>query len=139
MEQIKKQNITSALREYCDRYESQTRASLTMRGVSPATITQMLNGKWEKISDEMWRNVAAQIDYKDERWEAVETMLFKRLTAILTDAQENALVMAVCGDAGSGKTFASKHYAKLNRQVFMLCCNEYWNRKDFLQELSRRG
>jgi DNA transposition AAA+ family ATPase len=135
MEQIKKQNITSALREYCDRYESQTRASLTMRGVSPATITQMLNGKWEKISDEMWRNVAAQIDYKDERWEAVETMLFKRLTAILTDAQENALVMAVCGDAGSGKTFASKHYAKLNRQVFMLCCNEYWNRKDFLQEL----
>ena len=53
MEQIKKQNITSVLREYCDRYESQTRASLTMRGVSPATITQMLNGKWEKISDEI--------------------------------------------------------------------------------------
>lgn len=135
MESIKKQNIATALSTYCERYESQTRAANSLKNVSPATISQMVNGKWDMIKDEMWRNVAAQIGYKEEKWEAVETSGYRRMMKILADAQENALVMGICGDAGTGKTFACKQYEKGNRQVYHLCCSEYWNKKVFLSEL----
>lgn len=135
MENIKKQQIANALRGYCERYDSQAKAANSMKNVSSATISQMLNGKWELIKDEMWRNVAAQICYKDEKWNAVATRDFTTLMRILSDVQENALVMAVTGEAGSGKTFALRQYTNSNKQVYMLCCNEYWNRKAFLNEL----
>lgn len=135
MEAIKKQQIVNTLKEYCERYGSQNRAANTLTGVSSATISQMLNGNWDLIKDDMWRNVAAQIGYKDEKWTAVETGDYRRMTAILTDIKENSLVMAVTGAAGSGKTFAVKQYAASNSGVYLLCCNEYWNRKLFLNEL----
>ena len=135
MDKIKKQNIVNHLQTYCERYDSQKRASNSLKGVSAATISQMLSGKWELIADDMWRNVAAQIGYKDEKWEAVETKDFRLLTRLLDEAKENTLVMGVTGDAGSGKTFALKHYTASHKQTYLLCCNEYWNRKTFLSEL----
>lgn len=135
MEDIKKQQIANALRGYCERYDSQAKAANSLKNVSPATISQMLNCKWELIRDDMWRNVAAQIGWKEEKWNAVATRDFTTLMRILGDVKDNALVMAVTGDAGSGKTFALKQYTESNKQVYMLCCNEYWNRKAFLNEL----
>ncbi len=135
MEVIKKQNIAQALRIYCERYESQNKASNSLKGVSAATISQMLNGKWELITDEMWRNVASQIGYKETKWEAVETGDYLRMMALLKDVQENSLVMGITGDAGTGKTFACKQYTAEHKQTYLLCCNEYWNRKMFLTEL----
>lgn len=135
MEEIKKQQITLALKRYCDRYESQKRAANSLKDVSAATVSQMLNGNWSQISDEMWRAVAAQTGVKDTNWEAVETTTYKRMTKILSDCQTGALVMGVTGDAGTGKTYAVKRYAESHRQVYVLCCNEYWNRKLFLSEL----
>lgn len=135
MEEIKKQQITLALKRYCDRYESQKRAANSLKDVSAATVSQMLNGNWSQISDEMWRAVAAQTGVKDTNWEAVETTTYKRMTKILSDCQTGALVMGVTGDAGTGKTYAVKRYAESHRQVYVLCCNEFWNRKLFLSEL----
>ena len=135
MEEIKKQQITLALKRYCDRYESQKRAANSLKDVSAATVSQMLNGNWSQISDEMWRAVAAQTGVKDTNWEAVETTTYKHMTKILSDCQTGALVMGVTGDAGTGKTYAVKRYAESHRQVYVLCCNEYWNRKLFLSEL----
>lgn len=134
MEQIKKQQIANALQKYAERYESQNKAAVAI-GVSSATVSQIINGNWELIKDEMWRTVASAINFKSEKWEAVPTTDFQIMTQILADAKENALVMAITGNAGSGKTFACKQFADNNKQVYMLCCNEFWNRKTFLQEL----
>lgn len=135
METIKKQQIVNALRIYCERYASQNKAANTLKDVSAATISQMLNNNWDLIKDDMWRNVAAQIGYKDEKWTAVETNDYRRIMALLNDVKANSLVMGVTGDAGTGKTFACKQYTASTKHVYMLCCNEYWNRKLFLTEL----
>ena len=83
----------------------------------------------------MWRNIAAQIGYKDEKWEPVQTGNFKRLTAILEDVQSNSLVMAVTGDAGTGKSFTLKQYVLQSPRAYLLQCSEFWNKKLFLTEL----
>lgn len=135
MKQNEKEAIAAKLRAYVENKESQNSAAKSLRGVSAATVSQILNGKWDLIADDMWRTVANQIGYDPRRWVIMQTAGFCRMTDILTDAQQNSLVMAVVGDAGCGKSQAIKVYAERNRGVIALSCSEYWNRKEFLGEL----
>lgn len=134
MKQTEKEAIAAKLRAYVESKESQN-AAKSLRGVSAATVSQMLNGNWELISDDMWRTVANQTGYDPRRWSVVETEGYTRMTQVLTDAQQHSLVMAVVGDAGCGKSQAIKAYAEQHRGVIALSCSEYWNRKEFLSEL----
>lgn len=135
MTQTEKTAIAAKLRAYVESKESQNAAAKSLRGVSAATVSQILNGKWELIADEMWRTVANQTGYDSRQWSVIETEGYSRMTDVLTDAQQNSLVMAVVGDAGCGKSQAIKNYAANNRGVIALSCSEYWNRKEFLTEL----
>ena len=132
-----KEMIRVRLGEYCEMKGSQKRAAPSLGGVSPATVTQIVTGKWELINEKMWRSIAAQIGVKQTRWNIVETRNYKALSDIFADAQENALVLAVCGEAGTGKSLTAAHYGAENPNVYVLACSEYWNRKTFLRELLR--
>ena len=134
MKQTDKKAIASALKEYCDLKGSQNAAARSI-DVSSATISQMLNKQWDLIRDEMWRKVAGKIGYERRKWTVVRTRGFNRMTDILTDAKEDSLVFAVTGEAGCGKSESIKCFARRNRNVLHLCCNEYWNRKNFMEEL----
>ncbi len=130
-----KLEITQKLRLYCDRHGSQNKAANTLKGISSATISQLLNQNWDLITDEMWRNLASQIGWNQNTWEVVQTRDYKLVTKLLTDAQDYSNVFAITGEAGSGKSVAVRQYADGNKNAYLLCCNEYWNRKFFLTEL----
>ena len=132
-----KEMIRVCLEKYCEMKGSQKRAATSLVGVSPATVTQIVTGKWELINEKMWRSIAAQIGVKQTRWNIVETRNYRALSDIFADAQENALVLAVCGEAGTGKSLTAAHYGAENPNVYVLACSEYWNRKTFLRELLR--
>ena len=134
---IEKEQIRAKLAEFCEIKGGQNKAANTLRGVSSATISQVLNNNWDLISEEMWRTIASQIGYDPRAWVVVETRGYKRMYGLLQDAQDNALVLAVTGDAGCGKSEAIKSYATANRNVYNLSCSEYWNRKRFTEELLR--
>ncbi len=135
MKTAEKEQIRAKLAEFCDVKGGRNKAAATMRGVSAATLSQVMNGNWELISDEMWRTIASQIGYDPRAWVVVETRGYKRMSGLLRDAQESSLVFAVTGDAGCGKSEAIKCYAATNRNVYNLSCSEYWNRKHFMVEL----
>jgi DNA transposition AAA+ family ATPase len=135
MNKIKKEQIVNLLFRYCERYDSQKKAALSMKDVSAATVNQMMNRNWELISDQMWRNVATQIGYKENPWELVETHDHRIMKSVLQDAKRNSLVMAICGSAGSGKSFTIKHFQASEKNVFALYCNEFWNKKTFMAEI----
>ena len=132
-----KQAIADSLRSYVATKGSQNQAARTLRQVSGATISQVLNGNWDLISDEMWRTIASQIGHDANGWQVIPTEGYNRMYHLLRDAQQNALVLAVTGDAGCGKSQAVKQYAAENQNVIVLSCSEYWNRKLFLNELLR--
>lgn len=133
-EQVKQQ-IKETLKAYCGRFASQNKAANSLRNVSSATISQILNDKWELIADEMWRKVAAQIGYSTENWVVVPTTVSNTLYDLLKDAQSDSGVHAIIGRAGGGKTETSKKYVVENNNSFHITCSEYWNRKTFLVEL----
>ena len=83
MQKDQKQQICDQLRAYCDQKGSQNKAANSMNGVSSATISKILAGSWETISDEMWRTVAAQTGGKVEGWQVVSTQAYDRMTFTL--------------------------------------------------------
>ena len=137
MRKLEKQAIVERLMEFCDQKGSQAKAAAALK-VSNATVSQMINGNWELIKDEMWRTVSNGIGMQGGNWATVATGGYKRMTSVLEDAQENSLVMAVIGDAGCGKTQAIEHYVKNHRNAYHLQCAEYWNKKNFLQNLCQQ-
>lgn len=106
-----------------------------MQGVSPATISQMRNHKWELIADEMWRKVSAYVGVAASGWNFANTKNADDLTMFLNDAQHFSLVIAITGKAGAGKTETAKRHEANNKNAFLLSCNEYWDKRWFLREL----
>lgn len=133
MEQIKRENITAAVARYVERYGSIRKAARSV-DMPESLLRSIVKGE-ERVADTTLHEVAAAVGYREERWEAVATTTYSRLTSIFADAQENALVMAVCGRAGTGKTFTTRHYAQSHTETVMVTCSEFWNKKQFLQEL----
>lgn len=137
MKESEKLQIRERLAEYCQQVGSQNKAANTIKGVSSATISQILNGNWELIRDDMFRRVAAGIGYDSKEWVVVETRGYKRVTSLLKDVKENSLVVAITGEAGCGKTEAIKSFSLSHENVYNISCSEFWNRKFFMAELLR--
>lgn len=137
MTQDEKKQISEQLRAYCEQKGSQNKAANSLNGVSSATVSKILAGNWETIADEMWRSVAGQIggSRTAEGWQLVPTRAYKAMTFALENSQRDALVMAVIGEAGSGKTEAIKAYTEKGRNVYHLVCSEYWNRRTFMAKV----
>jgi len=140
MTQREKATIREHLADYCQRKGSQNKAAKSMHAVSSGTISQILNGNWDLVTDEMFRKIASVCGgerEEEKQWKIVATRGYKRMVGLLEDARQSSLVFAVIGEAGSGKSGAIASYTSQNKNVYSLSCSEYWNRKLFLEELAR--
>jgi len=109
---------------------------LNISNVSETTISNIINGNWQNISEEVWHAIGAQIRYSHKSsWSIVHTQDFNLLTTIFNDSKEFANVFAVVAPAGSGKSTTSSQYEQNNHNVYHLVCAEYFNRKTFLSKL----
>ena len=127
--------IKELLQEFCSGFESQTKASKALTDVSSATISQVLNDKWELIADRMWIRIGKQIGFDTDGWKVVPTQNYKIIRGILADAKGLSRVHAITGGAGWGKDAAIKDFAAEYDNVYPLNCAEYFNKKYFMMEL----
>lgn len=132
MEQKEKELIASRLREYCTAQGGQNKAANTLKGVSAATISKILNGDWDTIAEGMWHNVSKQIGSSAEGWSLVSTSVYDELTELLECAQQDSQVMAIVGSAGCGKSATIRQYASTHDEVTAIVCSEYQNRTSWL-------
>lgn len=124
-----------ALERFIIQKGSQNQVANGMPGVSAATLSQMRNHKWDLIADEMWRKVAKYVGVSASGWNYAETRNSKDLLQFFTESQQHALVLAITGKAGAGKSETAKKYELDNKNAFLLSCNEYWDKRWFLREL----
>ena len=61
MTEVEKRQIAEQLRQFSERVGSQNKTARMLDGVSTATVSKILTGKWETIGDEMWRGIAATL------------------------------------------------------------------------------
>jgi plasmid maintenance system antidote protein VapI len=129
-----KLSIVESLDAFITQKGSQNKVAAEMK-LSAATLSQIRNHNWENIAPEMWRKVGAFLGVGTNEWKFAETSNAKELQKFFADSQQFALVLAITGNAGSGKTETAKKYESENKNVFRMSCNEYWDRKWFLREL----
>lgn len=131
--------IRENLRCYVAKYPSQNKAAGSLKSTSVGTISSIMNGKYENISDEMFRKIASQIGSgkADTGWQIVETSAFQEINYALDDAQHWRNVTWIVGEAGSGKTTTARLYAKEHKEVFYILCSEDMKKGDFVREIAR--
>lgn len=139
MTDSQKKEIQMLLKHYVEQYSSQAKAANSLKNVSEATIINIRTGKWESISDDMWRNVGKQVGFSSKgSWHLVETVDFKSMVHYMADAQEFSNVFALTTASGSGKTFTSEWYERNKPNAYHIECAEYFNRKVFLQQILQK-
>ena len=134
-----KREIRDLLGKYCDRYGSRNSAAVSLKNVSSSTIHSVMNGKWENISESMWKSIRSQVSDSttSNEWQIVETPTFKDVNFVLSQAQADRSMIWLTAKAGSGKTFAAEYYRSMNRDVVYLLCDEDMKKSSFAIELAR--
>lgn len=140
MEQSEKQRIVDGLRKYVARYPSQNKAAASLKGVSAATVSAILNGNHDLISEEMWRNVASQTSkaIAPRNEVIIATRTFNEIQAALADAQEGGIFRWIIGSAGRGKTTGAAYYAAEHKNVFTILCSGRMTIGILLREIARK-
>ena len=72
-----KEQVRSALLAYCDNFPTRNRAAESLQNVSSATVSQLINGKYELISDDMFTRIAVQIGFSFDSWTLHEGKTFR--------------------------------------------------------------
>lgn len=135
MNEAQKQKIRERLARYVQRYPSQNMAANSLRGISAATVSNILAGKWRLISDEMFSRLESQL-IRNDGWQIWSTAAYRDMTLFLEDAQAESGVMWIAAPAGIGKSTAAASYAALHRNVYRLTCATDMTKSDFVHELA---
>lgn len=128
--------IVDDLKRFVARYGSQAKASTSI-GISPATMSALLSGKHDLISEEMWRTVAKKIGHKSTDWVLVETGAFAEINTALANAQEERNTLWIVGEAGCGKTTTARTYEAEHSEVYYILCSEDMKKGDFVREIAK--
>ena len=135
MTEQQKTKTRDRLARYVQRYPSQNMAAVSLKGISAATVSNILSGKWKNISDDMWQRLESQL-IKNEGWQIFSTAAYRDMTFFLEDAQAESSVMWVAAPAGIGKSTAAASYAAIHRNVYRLTCATDMTKSDFVHELA---
>ena len=135
-----KDAIREALRAYVAKYPSQNKAAGSLKNTSVGTISSIMNGKYENISDDMFRNIASQVGSgkAETGWQIVETSAYQEISYALDDAQHWRNVTWVVGEAGCGKTTTARIYTEEHKEVFYILCSEDMKKGDFVREIAHK-
>lgn len=135
MQITEKQKIVSLLISEKDRYGSFNRLSRVCN-VSNATISNMVNNKWENISEDIWQQVGNIVGYRSD-WVIANTYNIRQMHQVIGTARATRSFWAVSCRAGSGKTASIKLYASQNTSgVYFLQAQE-WTQRQFVIALCR--
>lgn len=108
MNEKQKEQIREALRLYVMKYPSQNKAAASLDGTSAGTVSSVLSGKWENISDDMWRKIASQVGTATPgAWQMVETT-------------------------------AAKLYEREHSGAYYVLCSEDMKRSDFIRDIAKK-
>lgn len=137
MDNSTKVQIVSQLKEYVITAGSMGKAAVSL-GISKATVSNLVAGKWEKMSEGLFRTVESKTATPEFRgWQHAETKTYTVFTETFRDAQINQKVHIVTNFPGSGKTYTVERYKTLNEEVFFVKCTRLTTSRDFLTMLAK--
>lgn len=105
--------------------------------VSEATISLILNGKYEAEGDTIFIKIINVLGQADTAWNTVPTINATSIMKIAAEARKKSLFVAISEKAGSGKTASLKrYYAESTVGVYYIQCRE-WSKREMLRQFCK--
>jgi len=108
--------------------------------INPSQLSQILNGKTEKVlSDAKWIMIARRLDVpirKEDPWNVAKTPVFEYINQALSFCQENSLSGMLCDRADIGKTYSAKYYARHHKHVAYIDCSRSKSRQLLIRRIA---
>ena len=101
--------------------------------VSEGTLSTILTGKFEKISDDMWGRLRAQVMPATAGYRMADTSARLNLLGYFQKMKEDSSVMWITGPAGVGKSTTAREFANQTPYVYMITCAQDMHRGDFMK------
>lgn len=134
METSTKKEIRECLVAYIARFKSQNAAVNSLTGISGSYISQILNFKWDAISDEKWQLLASQIGYvKQVGMVFTETSISALVMQALNYAKNREVIniTGILARGGSGKTITAEKFVKDYPEAIYVVCKRKLSLKNF--------
>lgn len=131
--QVIPQEVKTLVEAFLKNKEVSQNKMAEMLGVSPATVTNLLNENWEKLNQSMLLKIRSFFDTKE--WVAIETANFSTIQKSCNEAKILHKMVAIIGYAGAGKTLALRNYYENNSNTYMVTCSRAMRTKQFLNEI----
>lgn len=132
MNTIEKKQIAAEIKRLSQK-SSQKKVAATLN-ISTATISAMVNNKWEHIADNMWRKAKASLKL-DTGWNIAQTRNMQLFQDLLMAVQSKHLSIGISEKAGIGKSAAYKLYSRNYKNVIHIECKHYWSKKSYVKNL----
>lgn len=133
--EISKETIRDAVREYCSAKTLSQNELAVKSGVSGATINKVLNGKWNDISEVMWRKLWNAVnDGQNEMF--ISTRDHSATQQICKVARSKKLMVGLIGDTGMGKTTSLKLMSR-QRHTYYVVYDKTMRAKQFFVSILR--
>ncbi|MGJ1363450.1 AAA family ATPase [Sphingobacterium spiritivorum] len=104
-----------------------------MMDVSPATLSNIMNGHWERVNDAFLLKVKSFFAVKD--WTLIETTNFITIQEACEKARHQRRLIGIVGYSGAGKTTALRNYFESHSNTYMVTCSRSMRTKQFLSEI----
>ena len=109
-------------------------------GVSVASLSLWLNGKYGADTSKMDAKIAAALGYQEDGWQVVTSIAnYRKIEFVVRSCKQESMWMAISNKAGSGKTQTLEHLFNrdLSGSIIFIQAEE-WNARQFLLELAER-
>jgi DNA transposition AAA+ family ATPase len=136
MENSVKQSIVDKTRLRMNSMGLSTNKASKLIGVNIAYLSNMLNGKWDSISDDKWNLLSSWAGAR-VGWQIAPTHNMKRVANLCASAQNLSISYGISDEAGTGKSAGLRRYAQENSNVVYVECDEYWSKRDLVENILR--
>ena len=116
-----KEQIKSAINDYCKIKDLSKNEFATQTGVSSATLSKIENNKWEDIDEKLWRKIWNKIN--DNTLKVFQTNDYVLCLNACETAQKHKFMIGLIADTGMGKTTALTAYSLRKNVLYVSYLN----------------
>mgnify|MGYP006280430887 CR=1 FL=1 len=136
MEKSNKLKIKKTLIQFTKKKGISNNELASLIGVSSATISNIVNERWDTLKEEMLVRVWNTV--KPSTWKIIGTSNFNAVQALCNEAQTNQRMYGLIGYTGAGKTTALFEYYRSNPRVYYVVGKKSMRPKRFFEKLLKQ-
>lgn len=103
--------------------------------VSGATLSNILNDKWENIKESMFLSIRNKLNPAE--WQLIETRNYREIFEMCNHARTQKMFISIVGNEGLGKTESLQAYYRQNPNTYMITCDKGMNPKQLFSQLAK--